>query len=197
MDDEKMSDFLLAGGTNLALRIGHRTSIDLDLFSYQRFAAVPLAEYLIEKFNLKTTDVRPENTVQGYIEGVKMDIIAHIYPLVEKPFVEDGVRLYSLSDIAAMKLGAISNNGTRLKDFVDIAYLSTKMSFSQMLYAFAIKYKNASTLIAIRGLSYFNDIKFNTVIELTKSRKFDWNKIRRRILQMIKYENKVFDTEPI
>ena len=37
MCDEKLSDFILAGGTNLALQIGHRKSIDLDLFTYKEF----------------------------------------------------------------------------------------------------------------------------------------------------------------
>jgi hypothetical protein len=104
--------------------------------------------------------------------------------------------MYSLNDIAAMKLGAIGNSGKRLKDFVDMAYLSTKMSLSEMLSSFSDKYKNASALHALRGLSYFNDIDFDTEIELTRG-KFEWRKIEKRIGEMIKYEDKIFNTFPI
>ncbi|GHV58614.1 hypothetical protein FACS1894182_11380 [Bacteroidia bacterium] len=80
MQDERMQDFLLAGGTNLALLLGHRKSIDLDFFSYQSFDSIALAEYLTQKYDLKTSDVRSENTLKGFIQGVKIDVIAHIYP---------------------------------------------------------------------------------------------------------------------
>jgi hypothetical protein len=110
--------------------------------------------------------------------------------------IEEEIRMYSLNDIAAMKLVAIGDSGKRLKDFVDMAYLSTKMSLSEMLLSYAGKYKNANPLHALRGLSYFGDINFTAEIELIHGR-FNWRKIEKRILEMIKYENKIFETFPI
>ena len=196
MRDSRLSDFLLAGGTNLALRLGHRKSVDLDLFSYQHFDAISLAEYLTQNYNFEKTDVRDKDTVKGFINDVKMDIIAHIYPLVDEPFVvEDTIRLYSMRDIAAMKLVAISDNGKRLKDFVDIAFLSTQMSLNQMLEAYAQKYKGANALHALRGLAYFDDINFDVSIDLIDT-PFNWKKIEKRIQSMIRYETRVFETAP-
>jgi len=196
MRDSKFSDFLLAGGTNLALRLGHRKSVDLDLFSYQHFDSISLAEYLTQNYNFEKTDVRDKDTVMGFINNVKVDIIAHIYPLIDEPFiVENTIRLYSIRDIVAMKLVAISDSGKRLKDFVDIAFLSTQMSLNQMLEAYALKYKRSSALHAVRGLSYFDDIDFDTTIDLINSA-FNWKKIEKRIRAMIKHENKVFETAP-
>jgi hypothetical protein len=198
MRDENMHDFMLAGGTNLALLLGHRKSIDLDFFSYKSFDSISLAEYLKEKYELKISDIRSANTVKGFINGVKIDIIAHIYPLVNEPFVIDGyIRLYSMWDVAAMKLAAISDNGTRLKDFVDIACLSTLMSLTDMLNSYLKKYRNANQLHVLRGLSYFDDINFDVNIELANKHRFSWKKIQERILQMIKFENKIFETEPL
>ena len=128
MRDEKLSDFTLVGGTNLALQIGHH---------------------------------------------------------------------YSLSDIAAMKLTAISDNGTRLKDFVDIAYLSTKMSFSEMLNNYTTKYPTTNSIRAIKGLSYYDDIDFSEQIDLCCGNKFEWKKIEQRIRDMIKFETKIFEQKPI
>ena len=196
MRDSKFSDFLLAGGTNLALRLGHRKSVDLDLFSYQHFNSISLAEYLTQNYNFEKTNVKEKDTIMGFIDDIKVDIIAHIYPLIDEPFiVEDTIRLYSIRDIVAMKLVAISDSGKRLKDFVDIAFLSTQMSLYQMLDAYTLKYNHSSALHALRGLSYFGDINFDTSIDLINS-SFNWKRIEKRIRAMIKYEDKVFETEP-
>ena len=197
MCDEKLSDFILAGGTNLALQIGHRKSIDLDLFTNKPFETTELSDYLIEQYNMQIEQRKDKNTILGYIDGVKVDMIAHIYPLLQNPIVEENVRMYSLIDIACMKLVAISDNGTRLKDFVDAAYLSTKISFSQMLKGYAEKYPNTSPMRAIKGLSYYEDIDFSEKIDLCEGKKFEWKKIEQRIREMIKFETKIFETMPI
>jgi hypothetical protein len=196
MRESRFSEFLLAGGTNLALRLGHRKSVDLDLFSYQHFDAISLAEHLTQNYNFEKADVRDKDTVKGFIDDVKIDIIAHIYPLVDEPFIaENVIRLYGISDIAAMKLATISDSGKRLKDFVDIAFLSTQMSLNQMLAAYSKKYKGSNVLHALRGLSYFNDIDFDVSIDLINNT-FSWKKIEKRIREMIKYENRIFETGP-
>jgi len=196
MKDPFLSDFLLAGGTNLALQIGHRTSIDLDLFSYKSFDAQALEKHLNQNYNFVPLRVFDVDTVLGYIDGVKVDIVAHIYPLLNSPLIDDEIRFYSLQDIACMKLVAISDSGTRLKDFVDIAFLSTKMSLIEMLLCYQKKYDRPNFYHAAKGLSYFGDINFDTSIDLING-KFNWKKIEKRILQMIKYENKIFEDLPV
>jgi len=196
MNDEYLTDFILAGGTNLALQLGHRESIDLDLFTYKPFETEDIIEYLQKHFELQIEMKKERNTIKGIIEDVKIDMIAHIYPLLKDPIIEEGIRMYSLPDIVAMKLGAISNNGTRLKDFVDITYLSTKMSLNEMLMCYAAKYPT-SPIHALKSLAYFDDIDFSTSISLCNGKKFSWKKIEQHIRDMIKFENKVFETPPI
>jgi hypothetical protein len=197
MDDERLSDFFLAGGTNLALQLGHRKSIDLDLFPNKSFNAQQLEQYLTEKYNFTPIRVMEKDTVTGFIQGVKVDFIAHIYPFIQPPFVDEAIRMYSIQDVACMKLVAISDNGTRLKDFVDIAYLSTKMSLIDMLFSYKRKYNRPNYFHALRGLSYFDEIDFNVPIHLCNEAKFEWKKIEHRIREMIKNENKIFEKEPI
>jgi len=105
MEDEAFRDFYLVGGTALALRFGHRESVDIDLFTHTAFDASAQALLLKEVYGMKETETA-ENTVRGLIDGIKVDVIAHRYPLL-KP-IEDvqGVRLISLEDSAAMKLNA-------------------------------------------------------------------------------------------
>jgi hypothetical protein len=197
MQDEVLSDFLLAGGTSLALQLGHRKSIDLDMFSYQEFDSVKLERYFIENYNFITRRVFEKNTVLGYIDGIKVDFVALLSPLVNQPIEREGIRMYSLQDLACMKLVAISDNGTRLKDFVDIAYISTKMSLYDMLLAYSKKYNRPNYFHAVKGLSYFNDIDFDVQIDLANNKKFEWEKIEKRIIEMIKFEWKLFTNDPI
>jgi hypothetical protein len=93
--------------------------------------------------------------------------------------------------------GTISDNGTRLKDFVDIAYLSTKLSLNEMLLSYSKKYNRPNYYHAVKGLSYFNDIDFDVNIDLVNNKKFEWKKIEKRIIEMIKFETEIFDKYPI
>jgi hypothetical protein len=186
----------LAGGTNLALRTGHRKSIDIDFFNAQEFETEDLVKHLTANYNFESAVIRPRGTIKGAIENVKMDIISHPYKLLEPPVTVENIRFYSFKDIIAMKLSAISDNGSRLKDFVDIAFLSTKFSLKEMVECYVAKYQ-AADIRAYRGIAYFDDIDFNVSIDLADNRKFNWNEIEKRIVEMIKYETKVFSTEPI
>jgi len=195
MKDDFLSNFLLAGGTNLSLQIGHRRSVDLDLFSFESFDARAIEKHLLNNYPFVAQRVFEVNTVIGYIADIKVDFVAHIYPLLNPPFIEDEIRFYSLQDIACMKLVAISDNGTRLKDFVDVAFLSTKMSLTEMLICYREKYNRPNYYHAVKGLSYFDDIEFDVPINLINS-VFNWKKIEKRIREMIKYENRIFETAP-
>jgi hypothetical protein len=195
MRDERLQAFYLVGGTNLALRMGHRISIDIDLFALTEFDSAALERYLISNYRFQTK-LLLENTVQGFINDIKVDLLSYPYRLVDTPLVEDDIRMLGLMDIAAMKLIAVSDSGKRLKDFVDIAYLSTQMSVRQMLDAYTKKFDRAP-LHALRGLAYYDDIDFSAVIQLVSPGRFSWDKIARRIAQMIKHEDNIFDTPPL
>lgn len=190
MGDERLQGFALVGGTSLALQIGHRISVDLDLFTEKEFEADELREYLERNYHLQT-DYLAFATVKGEIEGVQVDCIAHAYPWL-KPFVlEEGVRLASLEDICAMKLNAIAGNGTRIKDFVDVAYLSSMFSLEQMLKFYEEKY-HANPLMPLKGIVYFADINKNAPVKMANGKPLDWKSIEKRLLAMEKFPQRVF-----
>ncbi|MDR3220036.1 MAG: nucleotidyl transferase AbiEii/AbiGii toxin family protein [Dysgonamonadaceae bacterium] len=93
MRDEWLSSFYLVGGTNLALHLGHRTSIDLDLFSEISFNSADLETYLKTKYRFQTK-LLLENTVQGYINDIKVDLLSYPYPLIDEPLTEQDIRMY-------------------------------------------------------------------------------------------------------
>jgi len=190
MGDERLQGFVLVGGTSLALQIGHRISVDLDLFIEKEFEVDELREYLERYYHLQT-DYLAFATVKGEIEGVQVDCIAHAYSWL-KPFVlEEGVRLASLEDICAMKLNAIAGNGTRIKDFVDVAYLSSMFSLEQMLQFYEEKY-HANPLMPLKGIVYFADINKNAPVKMANGKPLDWKSIEKRLLAMEKFPQRVF-----
>ena len=196
MLDEYLSDFKLAGGTSLTFYLGHRKSIDFDLFTEKSFDAVALEKHLIERYDFRG-DFLERNTIKGSINDIKIDCITHSYPYVEKSLTtKDGIRLYGIKDIAAMKLSAIADDGTRLKDFIDIAYLSAKLSLSDMLKAYQQKYKNSNPVRPLKGLTFFEDINFNEPIQMIRG-KYEWEKIEKRLRNMIKKENDIFHSYPL
>ena len=188
--DEQLKDFILVGGTALALQIGHRKSIDLDFFSENTFNENELSEYLETSKQFKL-DFISKNTIKGEINGVKIDLIKHGYLLVNSPFVFEGIRMATIEDIAAMKLNAIIGNGTRLKDFVDIAYSSSHICLTEMLEAFDKKYQVRNPVMAVKALSYFQDINYKEPIQLLHG-KLTWPIIEERLTKMIEFPLKVF-----
>lgn len=191
MDDPELQDFVLVGGTSLALQIGHRVSVDLDLFSIHSFVETDLNQYLIDRYHFET-DFLARSTVKGEIEGVQIDCLSHAYPLVGETNMYENIRLASIQDIAAMKLNAISGNGTRIKDFIDIAYLAEYMSLNEMLASYQSKYKTMNVLIPVKALTYFDEINFDEPIKMLSSKKFNWKKIENRIYQMLKMPQHTF-----
>jgi hypothetical protein len=198
MRDERLSHFNLVGGTALSLYMGHRKSVDLDLFSRQNFDVLELEQYLIKTYDFHVQDTRKKssNTLIGTIRGIKVDCIKKDYPHVKPVVIHDDIRLCSTQDIAAMKLTAISQDGTRLKDFVDIAFLSSIMSLNTMLEAFDIKYPNTNRITAVKGLNYFDDIDFTVKIEMMAG-EYEWEMIVRRLQEMIKEPDKIFSLNPL
>lgn len=119
MVDDELAAFYLVGGTALSLKIGHRKSIDIDLFTHKDFNAQKIGKHLESAYHPSAIRVI-KNGVFAIIDDVKVDVIAHQYPLIENVEKAEGIRMVSLIDIGAMKLNAIHGNGTRLKDFIDM-----------------------------------------------------------------------------
>lgn len=190
MRDKHFEGFCLVGGTSLALQIGHRLSVDLDIFSDFTFDEMRLSQYLQYEYGLELDFINKE-TVKGEIEGVKIDCIAHTYKWISKFTEFDGIRLASLEDLCAMKLNAISVSGTRIKDFIDIAYLSNFFSLNQMLGFYRQKY-NVNHLVPLKALTFFDEINFEEPIKMI-DKKMTWKKIAKRLCDMQKYPDKVFE----
>lgn len=187
--------FHLGRGTALALYLGHRKSVDLDLFSPEPFDVDVLRQSLESAYGFRT-DFSAKNTLKGSINNVKLDCIAYAYPMLKEPYAENGVSLYSQEDIVAMKLSAIADNGTRLKDFIDIAYMSTRLSFYAMLQCYGRKFSEVNIIRPLKAVTYFEDIDFGEDVVMIAG-KFNWAKVKKRLIDMSGKQDKVFSTFPV
>lgn len=184
MKEPELNQFVLVGGTALALQIGHRKSIDLDFFSKEKFDQNLINDFLVEKYNFQTTNIN-NAILNGFIGDIKIDFVPHQYKYVSPPLVKNSIRLSSLEDISAMKLNAIVRSGQRLKDFVDIAYLSSIFTLNQMLDFYVIKYPNSNKIIAVKALGYFDDINHEEKIDMINKNCYNWETIKNAILFII------------
>lgn len=147
----------LAGGTALALQIGHRISVDLDFFIQHEFNEMELSAELASLPEF-IQDGTAKWTVWGKIAGTKFSIFYYKYPLLEKTLPFEGIQLASLADIAAMKIHAIADRGTK-RDFVDVFFLTKKYTLLEMLDLYQKKYGVSEDRIygILRSLDYFED----------------------------------------
>lgn len=148
------ADFALAGGTSLALRLGHRLSVDLDFFTTTPFDPTSLAAQL--GIGHQSITGQSKGTLQAQINGVKVEFLRHAYPQLAHHELIESVKLWSIPDVATMKLNAINNRGSK-KDFFDVAALLEHFPLETMLQHYRDKYRPASLLMIIRSLAWFED----------------------------------------
>jgi hypothetical protein len=146
--------FSLAGGTSLALQLGHRVSVDLDFFTVADFQPSHLTTQL--GVGPESITGIAEGTLQLRLSDIKVEFLKHSYPKLADDLQIQGLAMWSLEDICAMKLNAIANRGSK-KDFYDIAALFESFPLEIMLQSYQAKYRPASLLMVIRSLAWFDD----------------------------------------
>lgn len=186
----------LVGGTALSLQIGHRVSDDLELFSVAPLDGMAVQRMLVDKYGFIPAIIE-ENTLIGFIQGVKIDVIYHPFPWLEKAIEEDGFRIATKKDIAAMKMHAIINSGKRPKDFVDIAFLSMHFSYNDIKRLLLRRYPAYDPMMADRAVVYFGDIDETLIPEINMiGYEFDFGRIKNRIIKMTDNPDKVYTMAP-
>jgi len=175
------SNLYLAGGTSLALQIGHRKSIDLDLFGIFEADDISIAEILSSFGKIQLIKKTPN--IQIYIvNGVKVDIVNYKYPWIDNACKEDELRLAGKKDIAAMKLAAITGRGSR-RDFIDLYFLLQEYNLQEMLSFYNEKYNDGSSFLVLKSLTYFDDAEIDPQPFMLK--KADWKQIKQIIVNSV------------
>ena len=181
------SGFYLAGGTALAIYLGHRVSVDLDWFTSDVFEDGMLIAQSLRNSNIQVEieQVSP-GTLHGSVNGVRVTFLQYQYPLLRSLnyWSEMGCNLASLEDLACMKLSAIAQRGAR-KDFCDIYALGKKFfSLPEMLDFYQKKFNIRDIGSVLYGLVYFDDAESERMPRMLWD--VNWGEIKKNILQWVK-----------
>ena len=164
----RMADFYLAGGTAVAVHLGHRLSLDLDFFSVRPDADLDaVRDSVRHAFAEASTVAQTDTAVQLLCDGAPIDLVRYPYPplrAIEQ--TADGVAVASLLDLAAMKLGALSRRGLR-RDFWDLAEIVRRggVSLEEACRAYRERYgvAEADLYHVLRSLAWFEDAERDPV----------------------------------
>lgn len=178
---EMFKEARLVGGTALALQLGHRKSIDLDFFGN---VDASLQEITLELSAFAPVSPLSESRMMRFliVDGVKVDIVNYPYSWIDEPITEEGVTLAGIKDIAAMKLSAITNRGTR-KDFVDFYFLLKLFSFDELINLYVQKYSDAQLFTTLKSLTYFDDAEQDPMPLMLSS--LNWEDVKSLIVSEV------------
>ncbi|OYX13127.1 MAG: hypothetical protein B7Z16_15995 [Algoriphagus sp. 32-45-6] len=178
-----LQQFSLVGGTALALRFGHRRSIDFDFFTPDSFDVEALADTLSRALPQFATSGMNKGGINASIGDLKVDFVTYRYPLLAQPETRDGIRMFSLPDIVGMKLSAITNRGAR-KDFYDLHALIQHLGVDALIDIYRQKYPSHDPMIALRSMIYFDDAEDDSDPDLLIDK--SWEEVKEEICEAVK-----------
>lgn len=174
-------DLRLVGGTGLAMQLGHRKSIDIDLFGLHSADILDIKQELSKLGNLRILKTT-KNIFVCKINDVLVDIVNFKYPWLEDEITFNDIKLAGLIDIAAMKISAISGRGTK-KDFIDIFFLLKHFSLNEMLNAYQRKFPDGNLFVALKSMSYFEDSEEDLMPYMFN--KINWQNVKQEIINQL------------
>jgi len=168
---KNFTEFYLAGGTVLALQIGHRISIDFDLFSEKEIPSwiLPRIKKIFKDSKIEIiVDHSEQLTVS--MDGINLTFVKYPFPPIFKLKKYKGVKLLSTSEIAAAKAYALGRRAT-LKDYVDLYFILKEkyLDLSKLIEITKKKYKEFDPRLFLEQLIYLKDVE-DMEIQFLKSK---------------------------
>ena len=181
-----LQGYRLVGGTSLALQYGHRSSVDLDMFGDVPDDDQALLE-ILEGFG-KVQGQKTSKYIKTFVvDNIKVDFVNYShYPWIDDAVAEDGLRLASPKDIAAMKIGAIEGRGSK-KDFFDLYFLLQHYTLEEMLGFYVQKYPQYSMFRVRMSLTYFEDAEKQENPKLFEN--VNWETVKESIADAVRKVN--------
>lgn len=174
------NDFYLAGGTALALQMGHRSSVDFDYFADKDIDTEEVFSKIKKVFEShKILKIKEEeNTLIVLIdEEIMLSFFGYKYKLIKKLIKEEFFNLASIEDIGCMKFSAIIGRKSN-KDYIDLYYILQRIKLRELLELSAKKFPEIDTNLIIKNLVYFKDIE-NSPIKFKNNNKITLKEVEK------------------
>lgn len=175
----ELESFGLGGGTSLALRMGHRLSVDLDFFTNANFNTGLVFKIITKKFPSAELLFEQNQTMMFTINDVKVDFVLYPFAWLQQFDIIEETRLLSIEDIIPMKLQAASNRNAK-KDYWDIAALLKEYSLDKMLKIFTAKFPQVDIGFIIHSLTDFE--KADIELDPDTYTGITWNEIKNELI---------------
>ena len=174
-----IKEFYLAGGTCLALYLGHRQSYDFDFFIPADFNTSQIIN-ILTRIGRYERGNEEKNTINGMLNGVRISFFGYKYDIIDDFIHYNSIRLAGIRDIAAMKLEAIAGRGSK-KDFVDMFFLLKLFSLEQIFSFHALKYGVGlnNQYHHLKSLVYFIDADEEAMPLMTSP--LNWDRVKAKI----------------
>lgn len=187
---EVSGSFYLAGGTALALRLGHRRSYDFDFFTGNKFNSGLYSNMIIKDFGGSISSLS-DDTVNGIINNINISFFLYPYKLIRGSEKYNNIDLASLEDLACMKCSAIMKRGTK-RDFYDIYEILKKIQPLEIKNYMLEKYmRNGNSFYHLtRSLFYFEDAEND--IDPVSLNGTTWEKVKAYLVANEKKITKAF-----
>jgi len=187
MHQEIFKGYYLVGGTSLALQLGHRESVDIDLFGNEEINEIEFTATL-SKFGTPIIIKKSKNIIVYSVSGIKLDIVNYNYRWLKPAKLMEHIRFASFEDIGAMKLNAIAGRGSK-KDFIDLYLLLQEFTLKDLISFYKLKYTDGSEFLVLKSLTYFEDADLENSPKMYLT--VTWDTIKQVITnQTLEYLNK-------
>lgn len=171
----------------MALKHGHRISVDLDFFGEN----IPPYEKIVATL----VDFGPTQIIQNderiivlFCDGIKVDFVQYPYVWLSSPNHIEDLSLADDQDIAAMKIAAITGRGSK-KDFYDLNLLLSQFNIHQIMKFYETKFPDGAVFLALKSLIYFDDAEQEPELQLLSN--ISWDEVKQNIRQAyFEYINK-------
>lgn len=176
------NDFGLVGGTAVALHIGHRRSVDFDLFSLKPFDYLMVRKKILETNRVETVFVDRPGEITVAVDGVKMTFFYYPFGIKFNCGLEAIIKLPDLLTLAAMKAYALGRRA-KWKDYVDLYFImENQHSIDEIIKKAKEIFKNEFNEKIFRvQLAYFQDIDYSEKIIFMKGFEVKDNVIKRKL----------------
>ena len=175
----------LAGGTALALQLGHRYSYDLDFFTPEKFNENMLTQQLGETLSDFRLERQEWRTILGYVKDMRFSIFYYKYPLLFSTHEFGGIQIADAKDIAPMKIAAVADRGTK-RDFIDLYFLLSVhkvVGLEETLDLYEKKFGNLAQnkVHILKSFVYFDDAEEDAMPQMIKD--VSWNSVKKFFLE--------------
>lgn len=176
-----LKDVYLAGGTALALQIGHQISVDFNFFTSKEFDE----KILVQQIRKQLPDFQAERiawrTILGYINTTRFSLFFYEYPVLFATHKFLGVNVADIRDIAPMKVASIADRGTK-RDFIDLYFIFAikkilTLEEAMKLYDKKFKVLQQNKVHILKSLVYFEDAEKEKMPKMIES--VDWKTVKR------------------